>query len=65
MNIEYFRKRAGMTQQELASRVNVTQGCISNWEAGNWAPLKKYFAPLAAALGCSIDDLTRDLSAGE
>lgn len=37
--IRAARERAGLTQQELAARLNVTNRTVSNWELGRHIPL--------------------------
>lgn len=57
MNIRDLRKAAGLTQRELAERVNVTQGAVSNWERGKIRPLEKWYPAIAEALGISVKEL--------
>lgn len=33
-NIRHFRKQSGLSQEQLAERVQVTRQTISNWELG-------------------------------
>ena len=33
-NLKKHRKERGITQQQLADKMGVTKGCISNWERG-------------------------------
>ena len=37
-NIKYLRESKGMSQQELASALGVTDGAVSQWETGQTAP---------------------------
>ena len=60
-----LRKRAGLTQMELASRIGTTPAKISGWESRGVTPSTRYLAGLAAALGVSADELLQVLSAGE
>ena len=46
-----------MTQKELAHKLGVTQGAVSQWEKGIANPKVDKLPLLARILGCSIDDL--------
>lgn len=32
--IRLYRKQSGLTQEQLASKINVTKSRVSNWEQG-------------------------------
>ncbi len=49
------RKRTGMTQSELADRLNVSPQAVSNWERGETIPDVSILLDLAEALHCSVD----------
>lgn len=34
-NLLYYRKRAGLTQKQLADKIGVKNTAVSNWESGN------------------------------
>ena len=51
------RKAAGMTQQQLAEAVGVTQRDISRWESCKREPGVLIVKKMAQALGCSMDEL--------
>ena len=55
--IERLRVKAGMSQQELANELNITQGAVSQWEKGVTAPSIDKLPELAKILNCSIDEL--------
>ncbi len=57
MNIRALRKRAGLSQAALAAKVGVVRAAVSFWEAGVQYPSAAKLPLLAAALGCTIDDL--------
>ena len=52
-----FRKRKGYSQEELASKLNVSRQSIINWENGDATPSLYYLKDLANLYGVSIDDL--------
>lgn len=60
MQIREYRKRAGMTQAELAARMDVDQSAVSLWEAGKTRPLRKMRERLAKVLGCTVEELLAD-----
>lgn len=57
MNIKARRLEAGLTQAQLAKKLNVDQTAVSRWESGETKPLKKYHKKLAKVLGCSVEEL--------
>lgn len=60
MNIAKYRKAAGMTQQELAKRMNVNQSAVSLWESKKTSPMKKTWKKLARVLGVTVDELLKE-----
>lgn len=48
---------AGLSQQELAEKLGVTQSCISQFASGNHKPQPDTLRKLADALDCEIADL--------
>ncbi len=59
MNIRDLRKSAGMTQAQLAAKVGVAQATVAEWERGDYYPRASIIPALAAALGCTVNDLYR------
>ena len=55
-----LRKRAGMSQQEVAAAIGVTRQTISNWELGQGSPALDKAAELARLYGVTLDDLASD-----
>ncbi|MBE6851140.1 MAG: helix-turn-helix transcriptional regulator [Ruminococcus sp.] len=55
-NLTKFRKRCGMTQGQLAARLNVTPQAVSKWENGS-LPDTEFLPKISAILGVSIDVL--------
>ena len=56
-NLEYYRKQAGLTQQELADKAGVFQTEISRVEKGATDLLGHRWMLIAKALGCTLDEL--------
>lgn len=52
-----FRKRNGYSQDELATKLQVSRQSICNWENGTSVPSVDYIKDLAKLYGVSIDDL--------
>ena len=55
--IKTARKEAGITQDELASKMYVTHHCISMWERGLRQPKYETLARIADALGINVNRL--------
>lgn len=53
------RKELGLTQQELAERLQITNKAVSKWENGDGMPDVNLLSPLAAELGLTVDELLR------
>lgn len=56
-NIKTARKKAGLTQTELATAIGVTQKEISRWETGTRTPQVETIANICKALNVSADIL--------
>lgn len=65
MNISNARERQGMAQSELAERLKVTQGAISQWETGKAKPRADMLIKLAGILNCTVDELLKEETEGE
>jgi transcriptional regulator with XRE-family HTH domain len=55
-----MRIAAGISQTEIAARLNVKQNTVSNWETGRRNPSPKQLKAMAAAYNCTVDDLLKD-----
>ena len=56
-NIAVYRKRAGMSQEDLAERLHVSRQTISKWETGQSAPDPETVVQLARLFGITTDQL--------
>ncbi len=57
--IAELRKQQGLTQQQLAERLNLSNKTISKWESGAGSPDISNLEVLADTLGISVDELLR------
>lgn len=55
--LKEVRKKAGLTQVELAEKVGCSQVCVARWENGTHEPTLRMAKALAEALKCKIDDI--------
>ena len=56
-NIKNFRKERGLTQEELAIRVNVVRQTVSKWEKGQSVPDADLLQKIAEVLEVSVSQL--------
>ena len=56
-NIKTYRKRAGLTQKELAQKCKCATGTIQQYELGKRQPRIELLPDIATALGCQVNDL--------
>lgn len=55
-----YRKRAGLTQSELAERLNYSDKSISKWERGDGLPDLLVLASLSELYGVPLDEFVKD-----
>lgn len=61
-NLKELRKKAGISQVELAEKLNTTQGMIGMLERGERKLAPEWLKKLSAVLGCSPLDILPDLN---
>ena len=59
-NLVYYRKRSGLTQAELAEKINYSDKSVSKWELGNGVPDVYILMQLANLYGVTVNDLLGD-----
>ncbi len=52
-----LRKQKGLSQEELANRLNVSRQTISKWEIGDSAPDLEKLVAISDLFGISLDEL--------
>ena len=58
--LQNLRKAAGLSQEQLAERLNVTRQAVSKWETGEGKPDIDNLLPLAKLLHTTVDYLLDD-----
>lgn len=53
--IREWREQAGLTQAQLAARLDVTPSSVYNWEAGKSEPRAAQLKAMARLFGVSMD----------
>ena len=56
-NLEYYRRREGLTQAELSQRTGIPECSISRVEKGSTDFKGQLWKIIARALDCTIDEL--------
>ena len=57
LNITYYRKLSGLTQSELAERINYSDKSVSKWEHAAGVPGIHVLAMLAELFGVTVNDI--------
>lgn len=56
-NLSRYREERGLSQTELARKMNVTQQCISSWQTGRTIPKPYQMKMLSEILSVPINKL--------
>ena len=57
MTLKEFRARAGLRQEDVAKKVDVSIIAVSNWELGKNGIARKYKKKLVRLYGCTSQEL--------
>lgn len=57
-NIYTLRRKAGLSQEQLAERLEVTRQTISKWEGGHSVPDLEKLQAMSRIFGVTLDELT-------
>ncbi len=60
INIKFYRKKKGITQERLSKKVKVSRTAVTHWERGDFRPSKKHIKALARILGCTVEELLEE-----
>ncbi len=58
-NLQFYRKRQNITQEQLAEQMEVSRQTVSKWEAGASYPEMEKLMQLCGIFSCSMDILLR------
>jgi len=58
-NLQFLRRRNGMTQEMLSQHLGVSRQAVSKWESGETVPEVSTLVQLAELFHCSLDTLLR------
>ena len=56
-NLKELRKACGLTQKQVAQRLNVVESCYANWEQGRTEPSISMLRKLGIIFNTSLDDI--------
>lgn len=59
-----FRRKNGLSQEQLAERIGVSRQAISKWESGTSSPELEKLLELSKCFNITLDELVKDESAG-
>jgi transcriptional regulator with XRE-family HTH domain len=59
-NIKHYRERAGMTQEDLAQRLDITNSAVSLIESDKRGVSIDKAKKLSAILGVTLDELVKE-----
>lgn len=51
------RKKAGLTQQQVADELGISDSAVNQWEKGKSFPRTEFLPKLAKLYGCTVDEL--------
>ena len=63
--IKKYRKEAGLSQEDLASKIYVSRTLITKYESGSAFPTQENLEKIAAALNVKVEDLLSDKEKNE
>ena len=56
-NLLYYRKKAGLTQKQLADKIGVKNTAVSNWESGNNSIDIDTLCSVCEVFGITLNDI--------
>ena len=56
-NLKRLREKSGLSQEELADKINVSRQSVSKWETGEAYPKMEHIFILTDILDCNLSEL--------
>lgn len=60
MGLVNARKKAGLTQAQVAKHLGISDAAVTLWEKGKSFPRTEFLPKLAALYGTTVDELLRE-----
>ena len=60
-----FRRKSGLSQEQLAEKIGVSRQAISKWESGTSTPELEKLLALSDCFSITLDELVKDETASE
>ena len=60
MSFASCRKKAGLTQMQVAKKLKITDSAVCQWESGDTMPTAKRLVELAKLYKCTVDKLLKE-----
>ena len=57
MALKHLRQKAGLTQEQVAEKLNIGQATVSEWENGVTQVKLTYFSTLSTLYDCKLSEL--------
>lgn len=61
--LTFYRKRALLSQIEVAARLHIDRSTVAKWETGISFPRPKVLYELSKMYGCTMEDLMKEVPA--
>lgn len=63
--IHQFRRKCGLSQEQLAEKIGVSRQAVSKWESGTSTPELEKLIALSACFHITLDELVREPESAE
>lgn len=64
-NLRRLRRKVGLTQKEIAEKLQVSRQSVSKWEQGYSLPVVTFIVPLCKVLNCTLEEIFNTTKSGK